>query len=240
MLESKRQRTFVVRVERDESIVESLLELASSQEVVVGRVSGSGVLRAATLDLPKSGGGRTDAYVLEGPFELLALSGKVTLGDDGPTAELGVQLARATDVGLTCVGGRVLDAIAEDVELVVVALDETMQRRDREREPVPESAPAAAGWAAVAAASEAAEEASVSPRRGGPTKGGGLVPARGEFIDHKVFGVCRVEAVKPDGTMIIKLETGRRKQLKLDALEILEPKTGGSRVIYPVQMRRPA
>lgn len=92
-------------------------------------------------------------------------------------------------------------------------------------------------WAAVAAASEAAESTAPRSTSAGGARGG-YVPARGEYIDHKVFGICRVEAVKPDGTMIIKLETGRRKQLKLDALEILEPKTGGSRVIYPVQMRR--
>jgi predicted DNA-binding protein with PD1-like motif len=238
MLESKRQRTFLVRVPRDASLVESILELASSQEIMHGRVSGSGVLREVTLDLPSADGGRTAAYALDGPFELLALSGKVTFGVAGPAAELSVQLARATDVGLTCVGGRVLDAVAEDVEVFVIALDETTRRRERDVEPATEKSSAAAGWAAAAAASEAAEEAASFPRIGRPA-GGGLVPARGEFIDHKVFGICRVEAVKPDGTMIIKLETGRRKQLKLDALEILEPKTGGSRVIYPVQMRRP-
>jgi predicted DNA-binding protein with PD1-like motif len=242
--ENKRKRTFVLRVDPEESIVESLRELARSREISEGHVSGFGVLRSATINLPAASGGRTDAFPLEGPFEILALTGRVASNEGEPVVEVSVQLARATDAGLACVGGRVVDAIAEEVELMIVALDETIKHRRERGHPstaIREEAPSveATGWAAVAAASEAAE-AAPEGRRGGPSGAaeGRHVPARGEFIDHKVFGVCRVEAVKPDGTMIIKLETGRRKQLKLDALEVLAPKTGGNRVIYPVQIRR--
>jgi predicted DNA-binding protein with PD1-like motif len=240
--ENKRKRTFVVRVEPGESLVESLREVARTREVLEGHVSGFGVLRSATIDLPAASGGRTDAFPLEGPFEILALAGKVASREGEPVVEVSAQLARVTDTGLGCVGGRVVDAFAEEVELMIVALDEsTEHRRERGRPStaIREEAPSVAGWAAVAAASEAAESMPVDGQGAPPKPAGGRhVPARGEFIDHKVFGICRVEAVKPDGTMIIKLETGRRKQLKLDALEILAPKTGGNRVIYPVQMRR--
>src|SRR5690606_24839312 len=86
--ESKRQRTFVLEVDPGRSIAEAHLELASAQEVSLGHVSGFGVLRSATLDLPAADGGRTDAYALEGPFELLALSGRVAAAGAHPSVDL--------------------------------------------------------------------------------------------------------------------------------------------------------
>jgi len=247
-IESRRERRFIVRVGRGESVLAALSEQVRELEVSLGHVSGFGVLRSVKLDLPTAAGGRTGAYALEGPFEILAVSGRVR-GVDEISVDLAMQLARATDAGLSCVGGRVLDAIAEDVELSVVSFDETVKRREPVRAPAAPTSWAAvaaaseeaekdeelrASWAAVAAASERAETkaARVAPPEGG------YVPARGEYIEHKVFGICRVEAVKPDGTMIVKLETGRRKPLKLDAFEVLPPRQGTERVIYPVRIRR--
>lgn len=65
----------------------------------------------------------------------------------------------------------------------------------------------------------------------------GALPKRGDYIEHKVFGVCRVDQMQGDGVMVIRLETGRRKQLKVEALEFLEPKTSGRRTIFPVRLK---
>ncbi len=96
-------------------------------------------------------------------------------------------------------------------------------------EPVSAPAPSAAiSWAAVAAVSKAAPE----PEPDEPTE-----PQRGDFVEHRQFGLCRVEGEDPDGGTRIRLPSGARKTLRLDVMEVLPPRREAGRVVYPVRPR---
>ncbi len=64
-------------------------------------------------------------------------------------------------------------------------------------------------------------------------------PERGDYVQHKQFGKCRVERVGEDGGIVIKLPGGRRKAIKLTVLEVLEPtEDGKGRLVYPLVPRK--
>lgn len=64
------------------------------------------------------------------------------------------------------------------------------------------------------------------------------VPERGDFVDHKVFGLCRVDGEDAEGSLIIRLPSGARKPIKLDFLEVLPPREEGGRRIFALRPRR--
>lgn len=64
------------------------------------------------------------------------------------------------------------------------------------------------------------------------------VPERGDWIDHKVFGLCKVEKETDEGNLIIRLPSGRRKAINLDVMRVFAPRLDGERRIYPVRPRK--
>lgn len=113
------------------------------------------------------------------------------------------------------------------------------------------------GWGAAIAASEAAQEVrtrKARPRRLAPApqpqtirsaKTRAKMPAfldepeieSGDFVDHKQFGICKVVRVSDDGALLIKLPTGRTKQIKLTVLEVLPAREDTKRRIFPLRPR---
>jgi hypothetical protein len=65
-----------------------------------------------------------------------------------------------------------------------------------------------------------------------------FVPAKGDWIDHRQFGLCRVDGDDEDGGLRIRLPSGVRKVIKLDVLDVLSPRLEGERKIFPVRPRR--
>lgn len=64
-------------------------------------------------------------------------------------------------------------------------------------------------------------------------------PERGDYVQHKQFGKCRVDRVGEDGGLVIKLPGGRRKAIKLTVLEVLEPhEDNQGRLVYPLEPRK--
>ncbi|MGF1466136.1 MAG: hypothetical protein ACFCGT_08370, partial [Sandaracinaceae bacterium] len=63
-------------------------------------------------------------------------------------------------------------------------------------------------------------------------------PDKGDYIEHRQFGVCRVEREDEAGGVLIRLPSGRRKTIKLEVMEILEPRIDGDKLIYPVRPKR--
>lgn len=132
----------------------------------------------------------------------------------------------------------------------------------------PESAPAAPApggisWAAAAAASEAARVAPVVQvvkargAKSGKSKALAFVPdpiperqkavddfddeptlEPGDWVSHKQFGLCHVDKVTEDGAIVIKLESSRRKTIKLDYMIVGEPRHDDGRTIYPLTPRK--
>jgi hypothetical protein len=95
--------------------------------------------------------------------------------------------------------------------------------------PAPASASAVlpVSWAAVAAVSKAAP----------PVEEGEREPKRGDFVEHRQFGLCRVEGEDADGGTQVRLPSGARKVLRLDVMEVLPPRREADRTIFPVRPR---
>jgi hypothetical protein len=64
------------------------------------------------------------------------------------------------------------------------------------------------------------------------------IPEQGDYVDHKVFGLCRVEGEDAEGGIVIRLPSGARKHINLDVLEVLPGRIETDRVVYPVRPRR--
>lgn len=64
------------------------------------------------------------------------------------------------------------------------------------------------------------------------------IPERGDWVDHKVFGLCRVDGEDAEGSLIIRLPNGRRKPIRLDYLEVQPAREDGDRRIYPLVPRK--
>jgi predicted DNA-binding protein with PD1-like motif len=63
-------------------------------------------------------------------------------------------------------------------------------------------------------------------------------PEKGDWIDHKQFGLCKVEREDTEGGLTIALPSGRRKTIKLDFMEVLEPVEESGKRIYPVRPKK--
>lgn len=64
------------------------------------------------------------------------------------------------------------------------------------------------------------------------------IPEKGDWVDHRVFGLCRVEGEDGHGGIIIRLPSGVRKHINLDVLEVKPARIEGERIVYPLRPRR--
>ena len=64
------------------------------------------------------------------------------------------------------------------------------------------------------------------------------IPQKGDFVDHRQFGLCRVEGEDEDGGLRIRLPSGVRKVIRLDFLEVLPPRHEGDRKVFPLRPRK--
>lgn len=121
------------------------------------------------------------------------------------------------------------------------------------REPAPEEPEPASGvsWADVAAVSaappvieepvrRAQRESSRAPalrdtRHEVPDE---LLPQRGDFIEHRQFGLCKIDREDDEGGLVIRLPSGVRKTIKLDFMEVGQPRMEGTRRIFPIRPRK--
>lgn len=131
--------------------------------------------------------------------------------------------------------------------------------RDDDVDGTPTSdAPAVTGWADVARASSAAEaKISTIERRPSGTSAPVVTvpifdkpkeiasalddepqPKKGDWVDHRQFGLCRIDGENVDGGLLIRLASGMRKVVHTDTLEVLPPRFEGDRRIYPLRPRK--
>lgn len=294
--ENRRSRRLVARLGRGESLRDALESMARDRAVTTAWVTAHGVVARAVVEtrVPM----RPDESVrrvVEGPFELASLSGDLASRDGVMHLEASVVLSRFADHGVVTIAGRLVDAEAEGVTVMVDCLDDLGLRREVERpsglegfrdpeaaaRPAPKPMPAApqpqavsrpivtpsvgrpvaprdetpaapaaapSAWAAVVAASSGggASSTGVAPAvvvdpiadRGRKEEAEDYQPAAGDWVDHRQFGLCRVDRATPDGELLIKLETGRRKEIRLDVLEVLAPRMDGARKIFPLRPRK--
>lgn len=293
--ENRRNRRVIARLVRGESLREAIEQLARDHAVTTAWVSAHGVIARATLEARvPMGRGEASPRELEGPFELVSMTGDVASKEGRMHLDASVVLARHADHGMVTLGGHLLDAEAEGLTVMLDCLDDLGLRRETERpsgldgwrsnaaekrigsaeprreaprtvasviedrgRPVTTEAPKTvpSAWAAVAAASSTVAQAGgrgapaptlpvvapvldpIADDRGG--KGANEpVPVAGDWVDHRQFGLCRVDRATPEGELLIKLESGRRKEIRLDFLEVLPPRIDGNRKIFPLRPRK--
>ena len=154
-------------------------------------------------------------------------------------------------------------------EPVIERVRERAQKAAELVEPASRVAPSSAAgvtWAMVASVSEEAQQAPLSSRPARPARREPEVktpayrppplhdpaatdahavlfdepiPEVGEFLDHKQFGICKIERMDDDGGVLLRMPDKRKKLIKLDVLQVLEPRIEGNRIIYPVRPRGP-
>lgn len=284
--ENKRSRTLLVRLARGASLIASIEQAARDHAVTTALVRAHGVLARATLDARTPMRSETRPRAVEGPLELVSLTGEVATHEGRLHFEGSVVLALHADHGLVTLGGHLVAAETEGVTVVIECLDDLGLRREAERPsgllgfrdegasaraaraPVAEDvraprgreirpgtagsgpAPAPSVPSAWAAAVRASSERDVAPAvelpsvvdpiddRGG-AEGDDPTPEAGDWVDHRQFGLCRVDRATPDGELLIRLENGRRKEIRLDYLDVLPPRKDGARRIFPLRPKKP-
>jgi hypothetical protein len=128
------------------------------------------------------------------------------------------------------------------------AMPQASDTLDEESPPVLDAEPSeGVSWSMVAAASERAEKPSsagslIAARPIGSTRAAVVVddntPRRGDFVEHRQFGLCRVEGVDPEGALIIRLTSGIRKTIHMDPFELVPPRFEGDRRIIALRPRK--
>lgn len=135
VFKSQATRHLVVRIHREESVVEALHDLCEKESVSTATITGHGVLESIRFDVfdPRS---RTygDARGFVGALELLSLNGHISAAERELDVHLHATVARDTDNGLQVLGGRLLDANAIAVELTVLAHDDLVLTRVPEKD----------------------------------------------------------------------------------------------------------
>ena len=64
------------------------------------------------------------------------------------------------------------------------------------------------------------------------------IPVKGDWVDHKQFGLCRIDGEDAEGSLIIRLPSGVRKAIKLDYLRVEPARIDGDRRIFPLHPKR--
>ena len=127
------------------------------------------------------------------------------------------------------------------------AMPQASDTLDEESPPVLDEAPAeGVSWSMVAAASERAEKPSSAGSVIAARPIGGVAraapsddsPKRGDYVEHRQFGLCRVEGVDPEGALIIRLTSGIRKTIHMDPFELVPPRFEGDRRIIALRPRK--
>ncbi|HJL20302.1 MAG TPA: DNA-binding protein [Sandaracinaceae bacterium LLY-WYZ-13_1] len=63
-------------------------------------------------------------------------------------------------------------------------------------------------------------------------------PEKGDFIQHRQFGQCKVDREDGRGGLVIKLPSGVRKTIKLDYMEVGQPRMEGRKRVFPIRPRK--
>lgn len=243
--ETRTSRVVIGRVFRGERLRDSLHRIVDEHELRSAWVSAIGAFE--WIDLTEYNQ-KTRRYEKAHRFErceVLGMQGNLSFRDDAPFWHLHATVSLREDGKDVTYGGHVDDGVVFALELRIECLDDLALHRDddaatglqlwtsvEEDESPDEVAAASAGeatapgaWAQVAAASARIELEPDIPE-----------PEKGDWIEHAKFGLCKIEGLSGDVT-IIKLPDATRKKIKLTALRVLPPRQDGSRRIFPVHRK---
>jgi predicted DNA-binding protein with PD1-like motif len=179
--------------------------------------------------------------------ELLSMQGNLSERDGEPFWHLHATVSLREGGRDVTYGGHVVDGSVFALEFRIDCFDELELRRanddatglplwanlgtqagGREGAPAPEAARAGVTWEMAAEVSARAQPAVREEYK----------PEKGDWIEHAKFGLCKIEGLSGDGVCIIKLPDARRKKIKIDAMQVLSPRSDGGRRVFPVRSKR--
>lgn len=247
VLESRRTRSLILRLDGGAALPAALQQALDLAEAKAAWVTGFGALEGAEIVIasPHRTGAAATRRV-EGPCELLSLTGNVALQDGAGSLRLSVTLAREAELGLQVFGGQLVSARCSWVELHVVVFDDVGLTRapdDRGRAAVLQSSssapadatrPASSGSAPsalIATPREAAAAASPPvPVRSKPREEPETYPEPGDLVNHFHFGECTIIESDGDRIRLRQDKDGRVRDVSLTMLRIeaptVDPATG--------------
>ncbi|XYH94457.1 PPC domain-containing DNA-binding protein [Sorangium sp. So ce1128] len=125
VLEARRARHLIIRLDRGEELPAALVRALDEAEARAGWIEGAGSLEQAEIALFDQAS-RTYAKtrVLDGPCDVVALSGSIALQQGETSLRLSAMLARESGVGLQLAAGELVWARVYGLELRVTAFDD--------------------------------------------------------------------------------------------------------------------
>ena len=126
MLYQKFDNTYVIRLERGDDVVASLLKLAEKEKIGLANVSGIGACDSAIIGVYKLGEKKYYSNHLLGDMEITNLTGNITTMDDKPYVHVHATLGMADG---SAKGGHLNEAIVSATgELMVTVVNGTVDR----------------------------------------------------------------------------------------------------------------
>ncbi len=245
------------------------VELLAEIRALVGRanltfcnVHGFGELESVEL----KGSQNSESVILEGPFALLSLHGRVRQVNNVCIDEYTCSLSRQTDNGIQLIGGRLSSAIVESVELTLTQLTlleseassakgsgagrttaSTHQPSPTQVEPTAVHAPPEADnvWTSPTETdastqqkwAQAIAESRRIEREAPPLDDEPEDrPDHGDIVNHRQFGRCTVTRID-DEHVTLRKPNGRQVQLGLHILKFSLKDEEGKRMVFDVEVR---
>ncbi len=241
-VETRQARYVVGRVHRGQRLQETLLSLSQEHSIRAAWISAIGAFEWIELTEYDQA---TREYVEAHRFErceLLSMQGNFSERNGEPFWHLHATVSLREDGRDVTYGGHVVDGSVFALELRVECFDEMTLRRARDEATgldlwAPTEQPAAAPASAPATGPSWAMAADASARAEPATTGPAPKPAKGDWLDHAKFGLCKIEGLSGDGVCIIKLPNATRKKIRLDAMQVLTPREDEGRQIFPVRRK---
>lgn len=258
MTESRRTRHLLLRIDRGEEMPAVLLRALEQAEARSAWITGIGTLEAmeiALFDAASKSFGRPRR--IEGPAELLSLTGNLASHEGASFLRLSATLARETELGMSVFGGELVWARAYALELHITVFDDlTLTRGYDERTGLalltfktqPEGARAGASSetaravpAGIGHTAVSASEAPAAPSATSPSPAAPAMPARpvrpkeepeiypevGDLVMHFHFGECEVSSSDGDRIRLRQVKDGRMREVSLSMLKIEPPTVDG-------------
>ncbi|WP_437721520.1 PPC domain-containing DNA-binding protein [Sorangium sp. So ce861] len=125
VLEARRARHLIIRLDRGEELPAALVRALDEAEARAGWIEGIGSLEKAEIALfDQASRAYAKTRVLEGPCDVVALSGSIALQQGETSLRLSATLARESGVGLQLAAGELVWARVYGLELRVTAFDD--------------------------------------------------------------------------------------------------------------------
>ncbi|WP_438023257.1 PPC domain-containing DNA-binding protein [Sorangium sp. So ce233] len=125
VLEARRARHLIIRLDRGEELPAALVRALDEAEARAGWIEGVGSLEQAEIALfDQASRAYAKTRVLEGPCDVAALSGTIALQQGETSLRLSVTLTRESGVGLQLAAGELVWARVYGLELRVTVFDD--------------------------------------------------------------------------------------------------------------------